>query len=45
LIFGNEEKKEILISFLNAVLNLQGEKEINAIESINPHYLKPSLLD
>lgn len=44
-IFGNEEKKEILISFLNAVLNLEGEEEINTIESINPHYLKPSLLD
>ncbi|MFN8486848.1 MAG: PD-(D/E)XK nuclease family transposase [Caldilineaceae bacterium] len=27
-IFGSEEHKEILISFLNAVLDLQGDKEI-----------------
>ena len=50
-IFGNEEKKEILISFLNAVLNLQGEKEIDDIEILTPsqlppiQYLKLSILD
>ena len=27
-IFGNETKKEILISFLNAVLTLEGEKQM-----------------
>ena len=35
-IFGNEDKKEILISFLNAVLNLTGDKEIQDIEILNP---------
>jgi len=50
-IFGNEEKKEILISFLNAVLDLQGEKEIDDIEMLTPsqlppiQYLKLSILD
>ena len=50
-IFGNEEKKEILISFLNAVLDLQGEKEIYDIEILPPaqlppiQYLKLSILD
>jgi len=39
LIFGNEEKKEILISFLNAVLDLQGEKEIDDIEMLTPSQL------
>jgi predicted transposase/invertase (TIGR01784 family) len=43
-IFGNEEKKEILISFLNAVLNLEGEKEIAEIDILNP-YQTPSLQD
>ncbi len=50
-IFGNEDKKEILISFLNAVLNLRGKKEIQDIEILNPWQaprikeLKYSLLD
>lgn len=50
-IFGNEQKKEILISFLNAVLNLTGEKEIQEIEILNPYQaprievLKYTLLD
>lgn len=35
-IFGNEDKKEILISFLNSVLNLIGDKEIQDIEILNP---------
>ncbi|GEM_PF-2778045 len=30
--FGSEDKKEILISFLNAVPNLTGNKEIRDIE-------------
>ena len=30
-IFGNENKKEILISFLNAVLKLEGTSKINDI--------------
>lgn len=50
-IFGNEDKKEILISFLNAVLNLAGDKEIRDIEILNPWQaprikeLKYTLLD
>ena len=41
-VFGNENKKEILISFLNAVLDLKNEKEINEIEILNP-YQSPKL--
>lgn len=50
-IFGNEEHKEILISFLNAVLDLTGEKEIQEIDLLNPYQaprleaLKYTLLD
>lgn len=50
-IFGNEEHKEILISFLNAVLDLTGDKEIQEIELLNPYQaprlesLKYTLLD
>ena len=50
-IFGNEEHTEILISFLNAVLDLTGEKEIQEIELLNPYQaprleaLKYTLLD
>ena len=50
-IFGDEQKTEILISFLNAVLNLTGEKEIQEIEILNPYQapktevLKYTLLD
>ena len=36
-IFGNEKKKEILISFLNAVLDLKGVKEIQTLEILNPY--------
>ena len=36
-VFGNEHKKEILISFLNAVLDLKGDKEIKEIEILNPY--------
>jgi predicted transposase/invertase (TIGR01784 family) len=38
-IFGNENKKEILISFLNAVLKLEGPRQINWIEILNPYQL------
>jgi predicted transposase/invertase (TIGR01784 family) len=34
-IFGNENKKEILISFLNAVLDLRGVKEIAYLSILN----------
>lgn len=50
-IFGNENKKEILISFLNAVLNLEGNKKIIWVEILNPYQfpkiagLKSSILD
>jgi predicted transposase/invertase (TIGR01784 family) len=38
-IFGNETKTEILISFLNAVLKLEGNKQINWVEILNPYQL------
>ena len=38
-IFGNEKKTEILISFLNAVLKLEGTKQINWVEILNPYQL------
>jgi predicted transposase/invertase (TIGR01784 family) len=38
-IFGNENKKEILISFLNAVLKLEGNKKIIWVEILNPYQL------
>lgn len=50
-IFGNENKKEILISFLNAVLELPKGKKINKVEIKNPYQLpeikdlKSSILD
>ena len=50
-IFGNEQKKEILISFLNAVLDLTGEREIADLEILNPYQaptievIKTTLLD
>ena len=50
-IFGNEKKKEILISFLNAVLHLEGDKRIKAITIANPFQLpilpnmKTSIID
>jgi len=43
-IFGNEKKKEILISFLNAVLDLKGSKEIQSLEILNPYQI-PHLAD
>ena len=50
-IFGNENKKEILISFLNAVLELPKGRKIKKIEIKNPYQLpeikdlKSSILD
>jgi predicted transposase/invertase (TIGR01784 family) len=50
-IFGSEEKKEILISFLNAVLDLTGDRAIEEVQILNPYQapklelLKETLLD
>lgn len=50
-IFGNENKKEILISFINAVLKLEGNKRIKEILIANPFQLpilpnmKASIID
>jgi predicted transposase/invertase (TIGR01784 family) len=50
-IFGNENKKVILISFLNAVLHLEGNKRIKTISIANPYQLpilpnmKTSIID
>jgi len=50
-IFGNENRKIILISFLNAVLKLEGNSCIVAVEIINPYQLpiirnlKASIID
>ena len=38
-IFGNENRKEILISFLNAVLLFQGNKKIITVEILTPYQL------
>ncbi len=35
-IFGSEHKTEILISFLNAVLDLTGDHEIQTVQILNP---------
>ena len=35
-IFGNENKKEILVSFLNAVLKLENQYKIQTITLLNP---------
>ena len=50
-IFGNENKKEILISFLNAVLDFKGNKAIVDLALANPYQvpripeLKETILD
>ena len=50
-IFGNENKKEILISFLNAILKLEGDKRIKNVVIANPFQLpilpnmKTSIID
>ena len=38
-IFGNENRKEVLISFLNAVLLLESEKKIVAVDILTPYQL------
>ncbi len=43
-IFGNENKKEILISFLNAVLLLEGDKAIQEVTILDP-YQAPKIKD
>jgi predicted transposase/invertase (TIGR01784 family) len=50
-VFGDEQHKEILIGFLNAVLDLQGQKRIRALSLKNPWQapdlpmLKETILD
>ena len=36
-IFGNEKKTKILISFLNAILRLEGNKQIKEVSIANPY--------
>lgn len=38
-IFGNENRKEVLISFLNAVLLLKDDKKIIAVDILTPYQL------
>lgn len=50
-IFGNEKKKVILISFLNAVLGFEGQKRVKDVALLNPFQLpriageKSSIID
>jgi predicted transposase/invertase (TIGR01784 family) len=50
-IFGNDQHKEVLIGFLNAVLDLRGPKTIQQVQILNPYqapkleFLKYTLLD
>ncbi len=50
-IFGNENKKVILISFLNAVLGLEGQNRVKEVTLLNPFQLpriageKSSIID
>ena len=50
-IFGNENKTQILISFLNAILKLEENQRIAEVEIINPYLLpriageKASIID
>jgi len=50
-IFGNENKKVILISFLNAVLGLEGQNRVKEVSLLNPFQLpriageKSSIID
>lgn len=36
-IFGNENRKEVLISFLNAVLPLNENKQVTDVEILTPY--------
>ena len=38
-IFGNENRKESLISFLNAILDFRGDRRIVAVTIVNPYQL------
>jgi hypothetical protein len=38
-IFGNENRKEALISFLNAVLDFHGDQRIAEVIILNPYQL------
>ena len=38
-IFGNENKKEVLISFLNAILDFKGNHKITDVTILNPYQL------
>jgi predicted transposase/invertase (TIGR01784 family) len=38
-IFGNENRKEVLISFLNAVLLLENDNQIVSVDILNPYQL------
>ena len=40
-IFGDENKKEILISFLNSLLGLKEGKKILEVEILNPYQIPP----
>lgn len=50
-IFGNDQHREVLIGFLNAVLDLRGPKQIQHVQILNPYQapklelLKYTLLD
>jgi predicted transposase/invertase (TIGR01784 family) len=44
-IFGQSENKDILISFLNAVLELEGEKRLDDIEILDPMLKKEGIDD
>jgi len=50
-IFGNENKKVILISFLNAILDLEGQNRVQEVALLNPFQLprivgeKSSIID
>jgi PD-(D/E)XK nuclease family transposase len=38
-IFGNQNKKEVLISFLNAVLDFEDKHSITDVNILNPYQL------
>ena len=38
-VFGNENRKETLISFLNAVLDFQDDQRISQVSILNPYQL------
>ncbi len=37
-IFGSEDAKDILISFLESLLGLEGDKRLKSITIINPYF-------